>query len=52
LENDISNEVDDCDIGEWSKTTDLIPQFTGDWLTTLDLEAINILLGLTTLHTP
>lgn len=44
LENDVVNEVDDCDIGEWSKFTDLIPQFTGDRLTTLDLDAISVLL--------
>lgn len=45
LENDITNEVDDCDIGEWSKYSDIIPQFSGDWLTTLDLAALQILLG-------
>ncbi len=52
LENDVVNEVDDCDIGEWSKTTDLIPQFTGDWLTTLDLDAIKILLGFNVVAVP
>ena len=45
MENDVTNEVDECDIGEWSKTTDTIPNVTADWLTTLDLNAVSILLG-------
>lgn len=44
FENDVENTVDDCDIWTWSKTSDIIPQMTWDWLTTLDLEAIKILL--------
>lgn len=44
FENDVENEVDDCDIWTWSKSSDIIPQMTWDWLTTLDLEAIKILL--------
>lgn len=44
FENDVENQVDDCDIWTWSKSSDIIPQMTWDWLTTLDLEAIKILL--------
>jgi len=45
FENEVIDEVDDCDIQEWKKTADMIPSFEGDWLTTLDLRALKILLG-------
>lgn len=45
FDNEVIDEVDDCDIGEWQKTSELTPSFAGDWLTTLDLHALKILTG-------
>ncbi len=45
FENENLDEVDDCDIGERQKTAEILTTFTGDWLTTLDLNVIEILLG-------
>lgn len=45
FENEVTDEVDDCDIQERQKRAEIISQFTGDWLTTLDLSVLEILLG-------
>lgn len=52
FENEVVDEVDDCDIGERQKTSDIIPSFEGDWLTTLDLSALKILLGFDFMSVP
>lgn len=45
FENEVIDEVDDCDIQEWQKKAEIISSFTGDWLTTLDLNVLEIILG-------
>ena len=44
FENEVKDEVDDCDIGEWRKSSEISVTFAADRLTTLDLEARKILL--------
>jgi len=45
FENEITDEVDDCDIQERQKKAEISTTFSGDWLTTLDLWVLEILLG-------
>jgi len=45
FEDEVVDEVDDCDIQEWQKKASIVTSFSGDWLTTLDLNVIEILLG-------
>ena len=45
FENEVSDEVDDCDIQERQKKAEISTTFTGDRLTTLDLGILEILLG-------
>lgn len=52
LEDEVVDEVDDCDIWEWNKTAQVTPSITGDWLTTLDLSAIKILLWFNVISIP
>ncbi len=45
FENEVTDEVDDCDIQERQKKAEIVTSFAGDWLTTLDLGVLEILLG-------
>jgi len=44
FENEVVDEVDDCDIWERKKTSEISTIFTWDWLTTLDFSVVKIIL--------